>query len=325
MHLELSQQDLKTLSKEIQEILKDHSWYQNHGIEWAKSLLRCGLFISGWAIFALGHWFFQIIGLVTMSYAFVSIAISGIHQASHKSLAKSSHWNRFAAFLYTDFWASKSHLWWKWRHIDTHHPHTNVIGKEPQPFYFPWMASWLYFFVTPYLVVPWFISSSIHFLRNQPKELLLYLVFASLGVIAQSSLFWVLGYSWGTSFFLMLLMRSLFAPVFLHIAVFNHIGLPSYDQDNRPLWLELQSKTTRNLKPHWFLKGLGGNAFLDGHLEHHLFPHLSNHSLSKIRNKVVEFLKNNGYEYREESYWYCLSQCLKHYDKLFHQLQHPLW
>ena len=118
-------------------------------------------------------------------------------------------------------------------------------------------------------------------------------------------------------------MRSLFSPIFMHLAVFNHIGL-----DNPPQllpWLPRQDATTRNIKPSWLLNGMGGNAFLECHLEHHLFPSLSNHLLAKIRPTVRAFLTEKGYQYREETYVSCLKNCLKHYHALFENRPLALW
>ncbi|MGE3279282.1 MAG: fatty acid desaturase [Candidatus Altimarinota bacterium] len=325
MDVTLSPDDFKELSKDIREVMQKLNWYETHGIEWVKAGLKFLLFFGGWLIFALPHLAFQILGITIMSYAFTSIGISGIHEASHQSMAKSRRWNLFAAYFFTEFWVSKSHDWWRWRHVETHHPHTNVINKEPMLFYVPWFHKYVYFFLMPYVVVPWIIASSIWHLRKNPIELLIYLSISTLGYLSQASLFLILGYSWGISLLLVFVMRSIFAPLFLHIAVFNHIGLPYFDAEPRPEWMTLQSKTTRNIKPNWFLKILGGNAFLDGHIEHHLFPHLSNHAISKVREKIVTFLKKRGYEYREEGYVSCLRQCLKHYHLIFDELRHPLW
>lgn len=326
MHIELSQNDFKELSKEVKKVLGKPSWVNSYGMEWVKMALKALLFSSGFLLFLLPHWGWKILGMFVMSYAYISIAITGIHEASHLSLSKSRKVNKFWAYVFTEFWTSKSHLWWKWRHIETHHPHTNVIGEEPQPFYFPWMNGFVYFFITPYAVLPWLISSSVWFLRKKPKQLAAYLTVSTLGFLFHASLFAYAGYSWLAALGMVVVMRSIFAPIFLHIAVFNHIGLPFFKNDTtRPQWTELQSKTTRNIRPNWFLKGIGGNAFLDGHVEHHLFPHLSNHQIAKARNTIVNFLKRKQYIYREESYIECLQQCIKHYSHLFEYLKQPLW
>jgi fatty acid desaturase 6 len=113
----------------------------------------------------------------------------------------------------------------------------------------------------------------------------------------------------------MFVMRSLFGPLFMHIAVFNHIGL-----DNPPAvlpWLPRQNETTRNVKPTLILTGLAGNAFLQCHIEHHLFPSFSHHLLKEVSPVVRQFMDEKGYKYRNESYWWCLKNCLEHYHEIF--------
>lgn len=62
---------------------------------------------------------------------------------------------------------------------------------------------------------------------------------------------------------------------------------------------------------------MGGNAFIECHIEHHLFPKLSNRMLAKIRPIVVQHLKDEGYQYIEETYRQCLKNCLKNYHTIF--------
>lgn len=110
-------------------------------------------------------------------------------------------------------------------------------------------------------------------------------------------------------------MRSLFAPLFVHLAVFNHIDLEN--PKTKLPWIKHQTNTTRNLKRNWFLSGLGGSAFVECHVEHHLFPKLSNRMLLKIRPIVNKYLLKEGYAYFEETYFNCLKNCIKYYDEIF--------
>ena len=258
-----------------------------------------------------------------MAYAYTGIAITGTHETSHLSYSKGKWSNKLWAFFFSDFWGAQSHLWWHYRHVQVHHLYPNVPNREPKPFYFPWINRYVYFFVVPYLIIFWLISYSIAYLRKQPMQLALYLVVMLSGLAFHSWLFARLGFSVGASIGLAFLMRSLFAPLFMHIAVFNHIGLDNPEQVLP--WIPRQDNTTRNIKPTWFLRGMGGNAFLQSHLEHHLFPSLSNHTLTYVHEIVRDFLRQKGYEYKEESYLSCLRNCIKHYHELFQNLPKALW
>ncbi len=312
------------LSQKIQAYVKKQNWYQLHGVELVKCFLRFSLFFLAYFLFATQESFvLQALAIFIMAYAFTSVLISGIHQASHRSFVKSTLGNKLWGYFFTDFLIGKSSLWWYNRHIETHHPHPNDPEKEPKPFYFPWMNRYVYFFLVPYLVIPWFLISSIYYLRKQPIQLVLYLVVTVTGFYAFMLLFLVLGYSFFIAFLLTFLIKTLLAPVFMHLAVFNHIGLCNPQPAKK--WIAQQTLTTRNIKRSWFLMGIGGNAFLDGHLEHHLFPRLSNHMIEKTKPLLVEHLKKEGYEYKEEGYFSCLKHCLEHYHSLFKDLPEALW
>ena len=195
-----------------------------------------------------------------------------------------------------------------------HHQYTNVPGKETANFYYPWLNKYLYFFVVPYLVIFWLIGNSIAYLWKDWKGLSAYLIAMIAGWALHIYLFSLI-LPLPLAVISVIVMRVLFAPVFMHLAVFNHIGL---DNPSALLpWLPHQAKTTRNVQRHWFLVGMGGNAFVECHLEHHLFPTLSNRMLSKIRPVVKEFLENEGYVYVEEGYFKVLSLCLANYEKYF--------
>ena len=51
------------------------------------------------------------------------------------------------------------------------------------------------------------------------------------------------------------------------------------------------------MKHGWFLNAIGGNAFIESHIEHHLFPTLSNNILTKIRPIIIKYLKKDVLDY----------------------------
>lgn len=319
----LSQADFQTLSARVQALVKGLSWWQRHGYESLMLVLRLALFAGGYVIFSQGGFVWGAAGMFVLSYAYTGIAITGTHETSHLTYTKVAWTNKAWAYFFSDFWAAQSHRWWHYRHVQVHHVYPNIPDREPKPFYYPWLNRYIYFFVLPYLVVFWLIAHSILYLRKEPGHLLAYITAMSAGFALHIALFLRLGYGGLAAFGLTMLMRSLFAPIFMHLAVFNHIGLDN-PQQVLP-WLPRQDKTTRNLKPHWLLNGMGGNAFLECHVEHHLFPSLSNHLLSRIRPTVRSFLQEHGYIYREETYTQCLRQCIRHYHDLFRNLPKAVW
>ncbi len=324
-HMEdvLSKQDFAELSSLVQTKVRDLGWWQLHGYEGLMFLIRLGIFFLGYWIFSLGGWATNIFGMIIMSYAYTAVAITGTHETSHLSYAKGKWSNKLWAYFFSDFWGAQSHLWWHYRHVQVHHLYPNVPDKEPKPFYFPWINRYVYFFLIPYLVVFWLVLHSIKHLRKSPVQLFLYIVVMGSGLLFHGWLFTRLGFSIAAAIGLTFIMRSLFAPIFMHLAVFNHIGL---DNPRQILpWMPRQDNTTRNIKPMWLLSGMGGNAFLECHLEHHLFPSLSNHMLARVRGTVRDFMKQKGYEYKEETYLSCLHHCILHYHELFQNTPKAIW
>jgi fatty acid desaturase 6 len=319
----LTKQHFIELSDRVQTTIRGRGWFDRHGYESVMLFLRVALFAGAFSLFALPSWPARIVGMILLSYAYTAIAITGTHETSHLSYVKSKFFNKAWAYFFSDFWSAQSHLWWHYRHVQVHHLYPNVNDREPKSFYFPWINRYVYFFIIPYLVVFWLIAHSIKYLWKKWANLAMYLVAMVLGWAFHAFLFTTIGFSWFVSFALVLLMRSLLAPVFIHLAVFNHIGL---DNPREVLpWMPRQDLTTRNLKPSFLLNIMGGNAFLECHLEHHLFPSLSNHMLGKIRPIVRTFMQEKGYAYREETYFSCLRNCLRHYHEIFENKPKSVW
>lgn len=310
----LEKQKLDHLTQDINVLLKKQTWLDQHGYELLIFFARVLLFAIGFLVFAQQGIIYKITGMLLLSYAYYGIGITGTHETRHNSFVQSSLGNKVWAYFFSDFWAGQSNKWWHYRHVVKHHVYTNIPGKETANFYYPWLSKYVYFFLAPYLVIFWMIWNSVLYLWNDKKGLCAFLFFMSVGWIFHLFLFTRL-LSLPFAIFSVLMMRSLFAPVFMHLAIFNHIGLE--DPPESLPWLPHQTKTTRNVKRHWFLTGMGGNAFVECHLEHHLFPSLSNRMLKKIRPLVKKYLEKEGYIYIEEGYWTVLIKCLKNYEHYF--------
>jgi len=311
-----SRQHFVELSSRVQELIKQQSWWQLHGQEWVNLAIRLACFAASFIVFAQPGWAWKTIGILLLSYFYYGIGITGTHETSHLSFVRSFRGNRFLAYFFSDFWASQSNLWWKHRHVDVHHVYTNVPSHEPKIFFYPWLNKYVFFFLLPYLVTLWLIGHSINYLKRRWPQLLLFLGLTMAGWAFHVWLFsTVVSIGWAIA--ATFAMRSLMAPIFVQLAAFNHIGLE--DPETRLPWLPHQTMTTRNLQPHWFLNGMGGNAFVECHIEHHVFPRLSNNILAKIRPITMEFLKKEGYTYKEETYWSLLKNCLKYYHELFRE------
>lgn len=309
----LSQEHFRELSKRIQGILSNEK-QRGYRYEMFTFLLRFGIYLLGMLIFAMGGWGLRVLGLLVASFGFYAVAITGTHETRHGCFQGTDRANRLWAYFFSDFWAGQSNQWWHYRHVVVHHTQTNIPSKEPSLFYYPWIRPFVYFFIAPFFVNVWLFTNSVTYLRSRPKDLARYLFVQSFGWAFHVAVFaFMVPLPW--AIVCAVLMRAGFAPAFMHIAVFNHIGLPELDR--KPAWLPHQTVTTRNLKRNLVLDMIGGNAFIECHVEHHLFPNVSNHLLAKIRPTVRQFLHERGYTYTEEGYFACLKHCLANYHKIF--------
>lgn len=317
----ISPQGFARLSKEVNLVVKEYNWFGQYGFEWLTLAFRLGVFaLIFWFMAQSRIWFF--VGFPFLSYLFFGIAITGMHQSRHNGYTKSVRANKINSYIFGDFWSGESSEWWYAHHVQDHHVYTNIYGKDEDYFAFPWINRYLYLFIVPYVAVPGLIWGSFKFLWGKFSKFAWYTILVISGIIFQAWLFNLILHSWSWSLVAVFALRSLYTPVFLHLALFNHIGLEKLMA--KIPWLPHQSKTTRNVKPNWFLVGMGGNAFVHRHIEHHLFPSLPNRMLNKIMPLVREALAREGYTYIEDSYTRCLQMCIKYYKELFSKGPPPL-
>lgn len=303
------------LFKEVRARARGETWRDRRGYELLFIGLRLGLYGLGAALFFIDDLLVKALAVLVMSYAYFGIVITGTHEARHNSLVDSARGNRLLGYLFADALTGQSADWWHQRHVKEHHLWTNIREHDPPLYIFPWMNRYVYFFVVPWVIQLWLLVNSFQFERARG------------GLLRWSSLF-VAGYvlqawplalelGWPAGLGMCYVVRHTLSPLFMHLAVFNHIGLEFPEE--RGEWVAHQLRTTRNLRWNWFLAGFGGNAFLNTHIEHHVFPQLSNHELSAARTVLIEYAEANGIEYREEGYLEVLRQCLDGYEALMEQ------
>lgn len=302
------------LSRAINQILEKNSWFARYGVEIIKMCLRVLGFALSFSLFFINTLWGDILGIIACSLFFYSISITGMHETRHNAFVASPRINKFLGYVFGDFWAGESNVWWFDHHVTDHHVYTNVTNHDEPYFNAPFIPAFVYLFIMPFLVVPFLWYKSVSYLRKTPAKQITFIIISLLGFASQIALLSTIT-TFPFAILYTYLIRSLFSPVFLHLALFNHISLPWFEQ--RPSWFPHQNETTRNISPNWMLSLLGGNAFVDRHIEHHLFPTLPNSMLQKIGNTVKEYSQKYNYQYLEERYITCLQFAWKNYKTLF--------
>jgi len=89
---------------------------------------------------------------------------------------------------------------------------------------------------------------------------------------------------------------------YIHVNIFQHIGLPMYTLKDRPAKIYQMATGCLNLNRNIILDWILGHTLVYCHIEHHLFPTLTDSMVLKIRPIVKRFLLEHGLPYNEKSY-----------------------
>jgi fatty acid desaturase 6 len=135
------------------------------------------------------------------------------------------------------------------------------------------------------------------------KDLVLFLVMAPTGMMFHLALLThVSGYTLTGALTAMYVYRGALAVPYIHINIFQHIGLPMYSPDDRPARIYQMSTGCLNLSPNPLFNFAFGHSLISCHVEHHLFPHLSDNMCLRVKPLVRRYLKDNNLPYNEQKY-----------------------
>uniref|UniRef100_A0A8C0M737 Fatty acid desaturase domain-containing protein n=1 Tax=Canis lupus familiaris TaxID=9615 RepID=A0A8C0M737_CANLF len=194
----------------------------------------------------------------------------------------------------------------KYGHVKMHHGYTNVLGLgDSSTWRLPCLNRYVYMFLAP-LLIP-IITPLVAVERLRKVELRL--AARSLGLIFLGlyAHYWVLlnvsGFrSPGSALLCMLTTRSLLAHPYLHVNIFQHIGLPMFSRDKKPPRIHMMSLGVLNLPRLPVLDWAFGHSIISCHVEHHFFPRLSDNMCLKVKPVVSQYLHEKQLPYNEDSY-----------------------
>lgn len=293
------------LSRLVQEEVKGCSWWELRGKDCT---------ILGLAFMALPPGFLLLrspssplfsMGLLLLGVCHAVITVKGAHLSSHSALSRSPLLNRLCALFFIEVCGAFSAEAGVQAHIKLHHAHTNVIGLGDSSIWkVPGLSRGLYLFVAP-LAVP-VITPMVALAQLRGRPLLsslrtLLLVFLGLG-----SHLWILvefcGFSVWTALCCMFFTRNIFSLPYIHVNIFQHIGLSMFSPEQRPKRIYQMSHGVLNLPRNPVLDWTFGHSLISCHIEHHLFPTLSDNMCLKVKPVVSQFLKRKSLPYQQDSY-----------------------
>ncbi|CAI4225900.1 unnamed protein product [Auanema sp. JU1783] len=251
-----------------------------------------------------------------------------IHEFTHNQLFK-DHWhNDLASYFVGNFLQGFSSGGWKEQH-NIHHAATNVVGRDGDLDLMPFYATvvqdlkscdnWL-LKILPYQHIYWsvmlpllrlsWLSQSIQFVLAMPTHF--YIYYRERAIYEQTSLLahWILSllqlymlpdFQTRVMFFLVSHLTGGF--LLAHVVTYNHYSVEKFPYNSNIMsnYACLQLYTTRNMRPGAFIDWLWGG--LNYQIEHHLFPTMPRHNLSKVMPMVKDFCKENDLPYMVDDYF----------------------
>ncbi|XP_040386383.1 fatty acid desaturase 6 isoform X2 [Cygnus olor] len=308
------------LSERVQKVVKSSSWWERHGVD--ACILACSLLAlpAGFLCLRSARAIPFLAGILTLGVVHHTLAVKGSHLASHNALTESKSWGKVWAVFFIELCSAFTAEQATYNHVKLHHGYTNVIGLgDSSTWKLPFLNRYVYMFVAP-LAVPIITPLvALGLLRDVGLKVALRTVCCmSLGLYCH---YWLLLHASGfqspwSALLCMLLTRSLLAHPYIHVNIFQHIGLPMFAADRKPKRIHLMSLGVLNLPRNALLDWAFGHSLISCHVEHHLFPGLSDNMCLKIKPVVSQYLKEKQLPYNEDTYGARLRLFLRQYEEL---------
>ncbi|XP_022445388.1 fatty acid desaturase 6 isoform X2 [Delphinapterus leucas] len=226
------------------------------------------------------------LGVTILGVCHYTLTVKGSHLATHGALTESKRWSKIWVLFFVEVCTSFTAEHAKYGHVKMHHGYTNVLGLgDSSTWRLPCLNRYVYMFLAP-LLIP-IITPLVAVERLREVELgtaLRTLGLISLGLYSH---YWLLlnvsGFqSPSSALVCMLITRSLLAHPYLHVNIFQHIGLPMFSRDKKPQRIHMMSLGVLNLPRLPVLDWAFGHSLVSCHVEHHLFPRLSDNMCLKV-------------------------------------------
>uniref|UniRef100_A0A8D0EEG7 Fatty acid desaturase 6 n=1 Tax=Salvator merianae TaxID=96440 RepID=A0A8D0EEG7_SALMN len=308
------------LSQMVQGVVKNSSWWERHGVDGTIIAVNFLALPIGFLLLRSDHIFPFLLGIVFLGVAHQAITVKGSHLASHNALVESKSWGKFWTIFFIEVCSTFNAEQGAYNHVKLHHGYTNVIGLgDSSTWKIPFLNRYVYMFIAP-LAVPIITPIvAIGLLREAKlKTAIRTLCCMSIGLYAH---YWLLlnisGFqSTWSALSCMLITRSFLAHPYIHVNIFQHIGLPMFSLEKKPKRIHMMSCAVLNLPRNLLLDWSFGHSIISCHVEHHLFPTLSDNMCLKIKPIVSRYLKEKKLTYNEDSYWSRLKLFLDKYEEL---------
>ncbi|XP_062826665.1 fatty acid desaturase 6 [Anolis carolinensis] len=308
------------LSQAVQEVVRSSSWWERHGLDGTLLALNFLSLPIGFLLLRSDNPFAFLCGVVILGVVHHAIAVKGSHLATHNALVESKSWGKLWAVFFIEVCSSFTAEQATYNHVKLHHAYTNIIGLgDSSTWKLPFLNRYVYMFIAPLavpIITPFVAIGMLKEVEWKTATRTLCCILVGL-----YSHYWLLinisGFqSVWSAFSCMLVTRSLLVHPYIHVNIFQHIGLPMFSTDKKPKRIHMMTLGVLNLPRNPLLDWSFGHSIISCHIEHHLFPTLSDNMCLKIKPVVSQYLKEKKLPYNEDSYWSRLKLFLGKYEEL---------
>ncbi|XP_035001865.2 fatty acid desaturase 6 [Hippoglossus stenolepis] len=308
------------LTRMVQQMVKESSWWERRGVDCCVLAAAFLCLPPAFLLLSSSQILWFVAGGLLMGVAHAVLTIKGTHLASHGALSESQAWAKFWAVFFIEICGSFSAQAGVHGHIKMHHAHTNVIGLgDSSVWKVPFLSRSLYLFVAP-LSFP-IITPLVALAHIKGHSLVLIgrtMLMISLGLYSQ---YWLLIHVSGFqsahgALLCMLVCRAMFSVPYIHVNIFQHIGLSMFSPTHRPKRIYQMTHGVLNLPRNPVLDWIFGHSLINCHVEHHLFPFLSDNMCLKVKPVVSKYLSEKQLPYQQDTYFSRLSIFFHRYQEL---------
>ncbi|XP_014457412.2 fatty acid desaturase 6 isoform X2 [Alligator mississippiensis] len=308
------------LSELVHKVVKSSTWWERYGVDNCIIALSLLILPAGFLCLCSDNALPFLLGIFILGIVHYTVAVKATHLASHNALMESKTWGKVWAIFFIEVCSAFTVEQGIYNHVKIHHAYTNVIGLgDSSSWKLPFLNRYVYMFIAPIAIPILTPLVALDLLRNVKLATALRTVCCMfLGLYSH---YWLLlnvsGFqSVWSALLCMLMTRSLLAHPFLHVNIFQHIGLPMFSVDKKPKRIHLMSLGVLNLPRNILLDWSFGHSLISCHVEHHLFPHLSDNMCLKVKPIVSQYLKKKQLSYNEDTYMSRFRLFLQNYEKL---------
>uniref|UniRef100_A0A5F8G1N0 Fatty acid desaturase 6 n=1 Tax=Monodelphis domestica TaxID=13616 RepID=A0A5F8G1N0_MONDO len=287
---------MRELEALVQDVVKTSSWWEQYGLDCFIIALNFLALPLGFLCLRSQSILVFALGIIILGVVHHTFTVKGSHLASHGALSKSKPWSRFWVLFFVEVCTSFTAEQGTHGHVKLHHGYTNVVGLgDSSTWKLPILNRYVYMFLAPFMIPIITPLVALGLLRKEePRVVLRTLCLMSLGLFSH---YWLLikvsGFqSSGFALLCMFVSRGLLAHPYLHVNIFQHIGLPMFSLDKKPQRIHMMSLGVLNLPRNPILDWTFGHSIISCHVEHHLFPRLSDNMCLKT---VKEFPRSHLY------------------------------